>query len=264
MLQRRLRILAGAVATAAAVMLGGSKSANADVLLTVTAGGTTDNFDFGSNAGGTTGVFTIDGYTAQFQTVVTDYPGSPSSVGGFISTTVNITGAVTQGVSAPLGKGDTLTSTVQLVASPINFGSPFANTLLGWTAPSSTPVVVGAGASFSNNPATVTSGLVTDTTYYDSPPAGTFAASTPVVSATQNPPNNTGNSTNTTLKPNVGTYSLSQTLVLSGINVGAAGFNYGGTSSVTPTPEPSSLALAGIGVLGMIGYSLRRRKAQGA
>jgi len=31
-----------------------------------------------------------------------------------------------------------------------------------------------------------------------------------------------------------------------------------------PTPEPSSFAIAGLGALGMIGYGLRRRKAQGA
>jgi len=36
------------------------------------------------------------------------------------------------------------------------------------------------------------------------------------------------------------------------------------TSSVLGVPEPSSIVLAGIGALGLIGYGLRRRKAQGA
>jgi hypothetical protein len=36
------------------------------------------------------------------------------------------------------------------------------------------------------------------------------------------------------------------------------------SSSVNGVPEPSSLALAGIGALGMIGFHLRRRKASGA
>jgi PEP-CTERM motif len=40
--------------------------------------------------------------------------------------------------------------------------------------------------------------------------------------------------------------------VLSGVNLGAAEFNYGGTSSVH-LPEPSSMAIAGLGALGMIG-----------
>ena len=52
--------------------------------------------------------------------------------------------------------------------------------------------------------------------------------------------------------------------MLTGINSGASGFNYGGTSSVTAVPEPSTMAIAGIGALGMIGYGLRRRKALGA
>lgn len=36
------------------------------------------------------------------------------------------------------------------------------------------------------------------------------------------------------------------------------------TSVVASTPEPSSMAIAGLGGLGMIGYSLRRRKAKGS
>jgi PEP-CTERM motif len=36
------------------------------------------------------------------------------------------------------------------------------------------------------------------------------------------------------------------------------------STSVVTAPEPSSMAIAGIGALGMIGYGLRRRKALGA
>jgi hypothetical protein len=35
-------------------------------------------------------------------------------------------------------------------------------------------------------------------------------------------------------------------------------------SPALPTPEPSTLAIGGVGALGMIGYGLRRRKAKGA
>jgi hypothetical protein len=34
--------------------------------------------------------------------------------------------------------------------------------------------------------------------------------------------------------------------------------------AVSTTPEPSTLAIAGVGALGFIGYGLRRRKAAGA
>jgi len=67
-------------------------------------------------------------------------------------------------------------------------------------------------------------------------------------------------------------------LTLSGVvpqpvTVGALGFssftgNDASTASATiqqpPVPEPSSLAIAGIGALGLIGYGLRRRKALSA
>jgi hypothetical protein len=36
------------------------------------------------------------------------------------------------------------------------------------------------------------------------------------------------------------------------------------TTDLTTVPEPSSMALAGLGALGLIGFALRRRKAMGA
>jgi len=47
------------------------------------------------------------------------------------------------------------------------------------------------------------------------------------------------------------TTSFAGTISASGVNI-------------TSVPEPSSFAIAGLGALGMIGYGLRRRKAQGA
>ena len=255
--------LAIAVATFGVVLLGGSKRAAADILLTVTAGGTTESFDFASNTGASTPI-SIDGYSGTIQTVVTTFPGTPGG-GGTISTTVNITGSVTA--------SDTLTTTVQLITpGSVPVGGPFAspplsfNTqpLLPWTGgPMTTPVNVSAGTSFATSASVSTSGpLVTTMTFYNSPPASTFAASTGVVSATQNPLNNTGNNFNQLLEPNAGIYTLGQTVELTGINIGATAFNYGGTSSVTAVvPEPSTFLLAGLGGLGVIGYGLWRRKA---
>jgi hypothetical protein len=50
--------------------------------------------------------------------------------------------------------------------------------------------------------------------------------------------------------------------VSDGITVSFTGFEP--TTSIQSVPEPSTLAIAGIGALGMIGYGLRRRKALGA
>jgi hypothetical protein len=47
--------------------------------------------------------------------------------------------------------------------------------------------------------------------------------------------------------------------------IGSFGATGSGTFSATAsTPEPSTMAIAGLGALGMIGYSLRRRKSVGA
>ena len=44
------------------------------------------------------------------------------------------------------------------------------------------------------------------------------------------------------------------------------GINYSSATTLTsvPVPEPSTMAIAGLGALDMIGYGLRRRKVLGA
>jgi len=58
------------------------------------------------------------------------------------------------------------------------------------------------------------------------------------------------------------TYPLSSTLTLTAGD--SANINVNGSTTVTAVPEPSTMAIAGLGALGMIGYGLRRRKAMGA
>jgi hypothetical protein len=253
---RHLRTWAIAVAAIGAVLLGGSKQARADILITVSAGGTTDNFDFASNTSATTTPFTIDGYNTTIHTVVTNYPGSPSI--GSITTTVNV-GSTSGNPSSPL------TTTVQLVSAQ-NSTNPFNSPLLAWTGGPTTPTVtVNSGASFTGNN-TTTSGSTTTTTYFNSPPAGTFATSMAGPVGTQATPTSSSTVGSANFA-NTGTYTLSQVLVLTGLNVGAQAFNFGATSTVSPVasvPEPSTMALAGLGALGLISYGLRRRKATGA
>jgi hypothetical protein len=265
---RRLKTAAVAIAAIGALLLGGATQARADILLTLSAGGTTESYDVASNNVASE-ITSIDGYNLNVETVVTNYPGSVS--GGSISTTVNVLGAVTV--------ADTLTVTAQLITpGAVAPGGPYVATtppnppgfvyntqpLLAWQLPSTSPVIVSAGASFAPTLSVSGTPVVTTTTYYDSPPAATLSGSTAVVTQTQAPP-----ALNSVQLSNSGTYSLSQTVTLSGINVGATGFNFGGTSAVSPAPlnsvpEPSSLAIAGIGALCLAGYGLRRRKALGA
>jgi len=66
------------------------------------------------------------------------------------------------------------------------------------------------------------------------------------------------------LAANTGTYTLSQCITVSGVT-SIGGFNVTGASTVQAVvPEPSTMALSGLGALGLIGYGLRRRKAAGA
>jgi hypothetical protein len=58
-------------------------------------------------------------------------------------------------------------------------------------------------------------------------------------------------------------YSITELLILTlGANGGE--INFSSNTTLTPTPEPSTMAIAGLGALGMIGYGLRHRKAKGA
>jgi hypothetical protein len=251
---RHLRTWAIAVAAIGAVLLGGSKQASADILVTVSAGTSTSTFDLGptNNGSFSTPTFNIDGYTGSIDTVVSNYAGTPSLAS--LSTTDNI--------QSTSGTPSTLTTTV--VISTGSSGSALTAPLAPWNQPNTPTVTVGASASFTAN-ATTSSGSVTTTTYYNSPPATTFSSSTGVTSGSQLTPTS-GSTVGTIVEGNTGTYTLSQQIVLSGLNAGAAGFNFGGTSTVQPiavpsVPEPSTMALATMGALGLIGYGLRRRKA---
>lgn len=266
----RMRAFAAAVAAIGAALLIGGSRAEAAIELTVVTGATTDVFYSSSSTFLTTPTFSIGGYTGQIDTSITNYPGDPSI--GFITTTLNMSSVVNGSPS--------LTATVQVIANvaaldptigtgPLagaDLAAVIASPLLAWTAPASSPVNVSADTSSSHN-STLTAGTATTTTYYDSPPAVVGPGTAAVTSGTLDL-FAAGEVFKDVLKPNAGTYSLSQSITLSGITGNAGGtvqlLNVTGNSGVTPTPEPSSLALTGLGALGLIGYGLRRRKVLGA
>jgi hypothetical protein len=240
-----------AVATIGLVMLGSSGPARADILITVASGGTTSTFDSGAgnNTSYATPTFTINGYDGTVNTVTTNYPGS--TIGGSLATSVNFS-------SEPALTGNpNLTVQVQLTNGPL----PGINNLL-WTMPASNPVSVTAASAF-NAQLGVSAGTDTVMTYFNS------TASTTTTGLTGTGPSSatavgTANGLNAmTIANAAGSYTLSQTVILSGIVVGSTSTPvvFTGTSSVSPVPEPSSLAIAGVGALGLIGYGLRRRKA---
>jgi len=283
MLSRRLRTFATAFAAVTAVYFGGSR-AEAAILIVASSGGTTDVFYSSSSNLAQTPSFTIDGYGAQIDTTVTNFPGSP--ILSSISTTLNITsaapGAANLMVSAlvvsqvpgldPTSGSGPLTGAALTAAA--------ATTLLPWTAPASSPVIVTANTSTSSQVSysagnTTGTGSATTTTFYDSPPitgqprtteTGGPPPGTPVVLSgalsliTIPSPNVLG----TVSRPNAGTYTLSQSILLTGAQ-SSTPFNVTGTSTVAPVPEPGTIGLALMGVvpLGVVGLRRLRRRSVG-
>jgi hypothetical protein len=253
---RQLRTLAMALAVVGVAVLGNPRTVTADILVTITDGtgasATSETLYSTSNAGAAFFSETIGHYDISLQTVVTSYPGTLA--GGSISTNVNILSTTGTGTLEKL--------TVQVQLVNYNSSSPGSSTNLLWSGPTGNPLSVSAGTSFT--PQNATSGTVTTSTYFNSTTdTTTTGVGASTVSASSNVVAGSTSGSNYVQTPNAaGSYTLGQTLTLSGLNAGASA-NYGGTSMVA-APEPSSLAIAGLGGLGLIGYGLRRRKAPGA
>jgi len=245
MIRNPLKVMAVAVAAVGMIVLGGSQRAAADIFITVSSGTSTQTFDAPSNTSANTTFTNVGGYSFSIQTVITNYPGTGGQ--GEISTTVNLA-SFTAGSPA-------LVTTVQLT-------NPGGGTNLLWTSPSSSPVSVTAGTSFTTQSG-VSAGTVSTTTYYSSPGVTSGLGGATVSNSAAY---GTGGGLSTASAAYSGPYTLAQTVTLTGAVSTASSFNYGGTSSVSSiaVPEPSSMAIAGLGALGMIGYGLRRRKALGA
>jgi len=247
---RKLLPLAAAIGI---ILLAGPSRSEAALRLVVTSGATTDVFYASSQTNLTTNFFTINGYTEQIQTLVTNFPGSPAL--GTMSTTVNITAFSGPG-------GSTLTTTTdEIVAvagateglqTGANIAAVQGAALLQFSAPSSSPVRVTADTSDSINPS-ITSGTATTFTRYNG--AEVVSEATPLTG--------TAHQIQSVSAANLGTYTLGQRLVLSGLNVGSTAVNYTGNSSVTAVPAPGGLllCLSGLPLVG-IGQWLRRRRKQ--
>ena len=256
MQNRQIRALAIAFAVVGAAVLVNPRTVSADILVTLTDGtgasATSQSFDFSSNQIAVMTEASIGNYVIDLQTVVTNYPGNATI--GEISTNVNILSTTGTGTLEQL--------TVQVQLVNYNSTSPSNSTNLLWSGPTYSPLSVTAGSSFT--PLNAQSGTVTTSTYYNSTSSMTttgLGAST--VSASSSVQAGSASGQNYVSLPNpAGSYTLGQTLTLTGLNSGASA-NFGGTSSVA-VPEPSTLTIAGIGGLGLIGYGLRRRKALGA
>jgi len=228
--------------------------------------------ELSDNSGGTTGVLTNAGTAISFTGVVGNF-----NVGFTAADTVSSTGLATLQITnltvslisgaTLVGSGDTIT--VQTAATNL-------------TLPPVTPLTLG-----SSGGATFTSSSRTDTMSFQSfldpnNAASGFPASFGVGTGTAGftltspggttPVSVSGNDTPVADISRGSLYALSNitTVTITALGLGTS-VDTGGSTTATPqenstsiVPEPSSFAIAGLGALGMIGYGLRRRKAQGA
>lgn len=232
--------------------------ADAALRLTVSEGALTDVFYASSNTSLGTETFTIGDYTAQIQSVVTNFPGGAAAA---VSQTVNI-GSISATPAA------NLISQVDVVANagaPIDPAGPTGlapltgtalTTVTGlglssWTAPTGSPLILTSDTGAAHN-ATVSSGTTQNTAIFNG---------TNYVSGVLTLTAATDQFLAYTVSPGA-PYTLSNSVDLSGVNASAIAVNYTGTSSLIATPEPGTIAMAltGLPILGLL-WARRRRRA---
>ena len=243
MKKRPLSLMTSLAALAAALVLGVCAPARADLEIQLSTNGTSytkvDSKPSGSVALYGLPSATFGGITFQVLNTISDSPGGGSSaslMGG--ATSVSNLTSKTQTVYIKLGDtGYTTPKTppgfIQLVSS------------------------VGGAVSVPNKAnALVFQSYIDPANGQNSLAGFTPGSQTPGISGT--PVQSFNNSTLSTISHLATTYSVTEFLK---ITLGArSAFNFSASTTVSLVPEPSSLAIAGLGMLGMIGYGIRRRR----
>jgi hypothetical protein len=233
-----------AIAMAGLLILGLSPRAHADLRVTLkaltpsaasaSAGPVSGNTDINFNL--TSGIFSSNGTGHGEASSVVSQPGAMD----LSTVSVSSTGA----------------GTVELVFSMNNITSPVGP---GTITETITAHVVQAGS------ATVdvtysTKGDNTNFLYDGTLPSSPFQASLGPISVPHSGTSASASGAFTALSP----YSLTEVLILTFHGSGKVSLSSDSSAQFQAVPEPSSMAMAGLGALGIIGYGLRRRKAMGA
>jgi hypothetical protein len=235
----------------AAALGTGPPGANAAIRVTIEDGNPADTRVFlfpdiaGREVGGQTGLFVMDGVEIFASTTTSNLPTSTSV--GSLNTTVNITDI-----------NETSASLLPTFTVTAQFVDALGNPLL-FTGPSGATLTVKSDADASETSDTVLSGFVQNRTTVNG-----FDVNSQNVALTGGPTE--GDVTANVPNP-LNAYTLQSVVTISGLNVGAS-VGVSAASSVigTPTPipgpvpEPSSMAIVGLGSLGLGFVASRRRK----
>ncbi len=221
-------------------------SARADLTVTVSEDGATSGVNyFTTTVAGTPGVVTA----GAFNVATTDYSISVTSGTESQTSFTQLLGSDTLVTNTTGNSGHTLTVSVTgtLFSAPVTPPNITLNSQIGGTATQTASTDSLTYQSYVNG---VGQGLQTVTPF-----AGATASANIAFANQLTPPG--------TITSLSAPFTLSQLLTVQ-LNAKDDSFNNGSSTSLTSVPEPSSMAIAGLGALGLIGYGLRRRKALGA
>jgi len=214
---------------------------------------------------------TVDGFTTTFSAA------NGGSAGGTIANFHGV--AISAGISDFLtypgtaGQAELETQTVTLAdVNGATHQVTISSSDTNWTKPTTPPSLTATSTLGGTSTTAGASGL-TEQSYVD-PNNGqnsTPATYTTGLQSTYTSAGNVGSGGTTSFALATGTTPIttlgsgfSMTTVAAVTLTGSANVNWVSTLELAPVPEPSSMAIAGLGALGMIGYGLRRRKAGGA
>jgi len=233
---RRIACLAFALAVTA---LWAAPSANADMSLELSSGGTGTILSDTTNSGVLNYTGAVGAFSLNFTTGTSSPPlaGNPGTIASLDVNTLNISS----------GSAGTIT----IILENTGYYSPYSlNTAVG-----------SVGGTISNG-GTVTASAFVDSTnavpvLNASSPPGPLATSLRDLNFTSS--GSPFSASGVANFAGAGQFSMYEELVVS---FGAGGGTFSADlSNVVTSPEPSTLAIAGIGGLGLLGYGLRRRKA---
>lgn len=250
--RRALLTILGAAVVAAA--LGVPDRAAAAIRVTISDGSDTQVFYSATNDG--LFLTAIGDYDLVIQSTLTNYPGQPT--GAFLSQNIIISDD-----DPPSG---TVLPTLTILAEVIDpvagvVGSPFAlsgasltavqaGTLALFTQPSASFLLVQSDVASAEPSGLVTTGTVQNITRMDGIPVPSLAV---VV-------NSGGEAEQSAVLPNPDlVFTLTSEVILSGANEGLSGLSISAASGVFFIPEPGSMAVFGLGALGLGLVAVRRR-----
>jgi len=240
----------------AMLCLQGSAQATLSIQLSDNSPASTVVFTTATNSIALVGI-TVGNFTISVTAATSNVPGDHPSTLTISDTTITLNSGVAASITG---------HTLQIKVSATDYSIPTGGSL-----------TLGSSGGGTWNGSTSSGDTVAYRSWFDTTNSGTFGAGTGTagITTTSNGGNpNSQSATDTSVAVSKAANSLYALSSITTVTMFEAAskhtqVNTQGTTTVdgldvASVPEPSTMALAGLGALGLIGYGLRRRKAQGA